>query len=146
MSFRIGTKLREEREKRRLSQTELADMLDVPQTTYQSWESDKSCPKAEHFFKLSNLLEIPINDLAPEGTIIKIVQNHDNKDNSVNGFEISLDPSKLYNDLAGKYIKLLEDENKDLKLQQYSNNEANTALKAQNEALLAEVERLRGGN
>ena len=146
MSFRIGTKLREEREKRRLSQTELADMLDVPQTTYQSWESDKSCPKVEHFIKLLNLFEIPINNLAPEGTVIKIVQNHDNKDNSVDVLEISLDPSKPNDDLAVKYMKLLEAKNKDLEEKMLSKDEANTALKAQNEALLAEVERLRGGN
>ena len=54
MSFRIGTKLNEEREKRRLSQTELADMLDVPQTTYQSWESD--LPKSGAFHQIIELI------------------------------------------------------------------------------------------
>ena len=127
-------------------------MLDVPQTTYQSWESDKSCPKVEYFIKLLNLFEIPINNLTPEGTVIKVVQNHDNKGNSVDGLEISLDPSKPNDDLAVKYMKLLEaknkgleDENNGLRLQQHSTNETITSLKSQNEALLAEVERLRGG-
>ena len=93
-----------------------------------------------------NLFEIPINNLTPEGTVIKVVQNHDNKGNSINGFEISLDPSKPHDDLAVKYMKLLEAKNKDLEKQIHSTNEANASLKSQNEALLAEIERLRGGN
>ena len=145
MSLKIGTKLKQLRETKRFSQTEIADLIGVAQSTYNNWESDVSDPKAEYLPKLAQLYGVPLTDLFPKDAVIKIVQNHDNKDNSINGFEISLDPSKLYNDLAGKYIKLLEEENKDLKLQQHSNNEANATLKSQNEALLAEVERLRGG-
>ena len=114
----FGTKLHKLREKSRVSQQEVADFIGVGQNTYSRWESDLSTFKIEYLPKLAEAFKVEPTGLIPQGTTIKIINNHDNKDTSVNGFEINMDARELYKDLLSsknEVIRLLREENDRLK-------------------------------
>lgn len=50
----------------KLSQQEVADDIDVHQTTYHHWESGKSTPQANHLMLLSELFKCDISDFYQE--------------------------------------------------------------------------------
>jgi transcriptional regulator with XRE-family HTH domain len=114
----FGTKLRKFRELNHLSQQQVAELIGVKQNTYGRWESDESSFKIEYLTKLAEVFKIDPIELIPQGTTVKIVNNTDNKDNSVNGFQISVDARELYKDLLDskdEIIRYLRDENMRLK-------------------------------
>ena len=49
----------------RLAQTEVADYVDVAQSTYNNWESAKHTPSVKHIPKLCKILKLDINDFYP---------------------------------------------------------------------------------
>jgi len=83
-----GTKLKKLREKKRISQEELAHLLGVSQVTVGKWEQGSSI-KHEYIKKLADVFEIPADYLLEEKEV-KIVNNTDNKENSINAFEITI--------------------------------------------------------
>lgn len=113
-----GGHLRQLRDKQRLSQQEVADFLDISQSTYSLWEGDKSTPQVEYLPKLAEILKVDIMELLPKDTSVKIVNNTDNKDYSVNGFEIKIDGSQLFKallDSKDEIIRLQKEEIQRLK-------------------------------
>ncbi|MEZ4903930.1 MAG: helix-turn-helix transcriptional regulator [Spirosomataceae bacterium] len=108
-----GTTLRNLREQQRLTQKEVADLLDIAQSTYSLWESDKSTPQVEYIPKLANALKVDIMKLIPQEAPIKIVNNTGNRDTSINGFEVKIEGKDLFKDLLEskeEIIKLLREE------------------------------------
>lgn len=83
-----GTKLKLLREKRKLSQEELAEKLGLAQGTISNWEKGNSI-KHNDLKKLSDFYDIPLEYLVEEKQI-NIVHNHGENDNSTNGFEITI--------------------------------------------------------
>jgi|UPI00068E31BF transcriptional regulator with XRE-family HTH domain len=65
----LGTTLLKHRRKNNYSQKQVADLLEVSQSTYCDWESDTSFPKTENIVKISQLYEIEISELLPTGNI-----------------------------------------------------------------------------
>ncbi|WP_034703181.1 helix-turn-helix domain-containing protein [Chryseobacterium luteum] len=59
----LGTKLRELRHEKKLSQTQVAIELDVSQTAYGKWESDLTKPGIDNLLKISEFYEMDIYDL-----------------------------------------------------------------------------------
>ncbi|MDR1553402.1 MAG: helix-turn-helix domain-containing protein [Prevotellaceae bacterium] len=59
----LGTKLLNLRRQHKLSQTEIADILDVSQNAYNKWEADKCKPSADNLVKLSQYYKIDIAEL-----------------------------------------------------------------------------------
>lgn len=59
----LGTKLREMRHEKNLSQTQVAVELDVSQTAYGKWESDQTKPGIDNLLKISEFYGIDIYDL-----------------------------------------------------------------------------------
>jgi transcriptional regulator with XRE-family HTH domain len=110
----FGTKLLKLREKNRLSQQEVADLIGVSQNTYSRWESDLSTFKIEFLPKLAEVFKVDPTELIPQGTTVNIVNSGSQKiDNSVVGFEINMDAKELYKDLLAsknEIIRLLKDE------------------------------------
>lgn len=103
--------------KQRLSQQEIADYLEISQSTISLWESDKSTPQVEYLPKLAEILKVNILELLPK-TPIKIEHNTDNKNNLVKGFDITIDGSQLFKDLLDskdEIIRLQRDEIQRLK-------------------------------
>ncbi len=62
----LGTKLRELRTGKNLSQTQVAMELDVSQTAYGKWESDQTKPGFDNLLKISEFYETDIYDLVRE--------------------------------------------------------------------------------
>ncbi|HCR77576.1 MAG TPA: hypothetical protein DIW37_14455 [Chryseobacterium sp.] len=59
----LGTKLRELRTERNLSQTQVAMELDISQTAYCKWESDQTKPGIDNLLKISEFYETDIYNL-----------------------------------------------------------------------------------
>lgn len=91
----------------------------MARTTVWNWENDETHFKIEHLPKLAEILEVDANDLLPDGSVVKIVNNNNNtnSDNSVNAFafEVHMDERTLSDKLLKSLenqIALLEEKNK----------------------------------
>ena len=104
----IGTRLRKFREQKRLSQKEVADLLNVSQSAYCQWESDTTSYKLELLPKLADIFDVDVTDLIPNNTTVKIVNNSNNTENSVKGFHIQMDAKKLHDDLFKSYEEIIK--------------------------------------
>lgn len=104
-----GTKLRNLRDERKLSQLQVSDFVGVSQPTLNNWEQDLSSPKVKHLPKLAEILEVDIADIAQEGVVVKIVNNgtQTNNDQTVIGFEINMKDPKLLEELLNTQRELL---------------------------------------
>ena len=104
-----GTKLRNLRDERKLSQLQVSDFVGVSQPTLNNWEQDLSSPKVKHLPKLAEILEVDIADVAQEGTVLKIMDNSQqtNHDQAVVGFEINMQDPKLLEELLNTQRELL---------------------------------------
>ncbi|GAB2559638.1 helix-turn-helix domain-containing protein [Spirosoma areae] len=61
----IGISIRQQRDKRKMSQRLLADLVGVAQSTISHWESELSSPNGEEIKKLAEVFEISVADLFP---------------------------------------------------------------------------------
>ena len=59
----IGTNLRKLRNKTKLSQQEVADMLGLDRSTYINWENETSDVKSQYIPKLAEIFKVNIDDL-----------------------------------------------------------------------------------
>ncbi len=112
--MQVGAKLKMLRERKKLSQQEIADFLDISQKTYSNIESDKSVPSLSHLAKLSELLDFNILDILKEQGITFNQTNCELKDNSgsyiVNNFsEKLIEQYETRLQEKEKIIKLLEE-------------------------------------
>ncbi len=115
----LSTKLRRLREEKRMSQLEIALILGVSQSTYNTWENDV-IPKAKYFPLLADLYGIDVTELFPKNAKVE-VQLEGSKDSF-----ISISAKDLYNDLVSslkdlntakdEIIKSLKEEISNLKL------------------------------
>ncbi|MBF6642457.1 helix-turn-helix transcriptional regulator [Flavobacterium sp. J49] len=96
-----GTKLKLLRERKRISQEELAHAVGVTQTTIGNWEHGKSI-KHEYISKLADALEVPTNYLLFEKETITKVPTPE-KENLSHGFEFIIKaPNHFFEDLNRK--------------------------------------------
>lgn len=97
-----GTKLKLLREKRKLSQEELAYKIGVAQTTIGNWEHGKSI-KMEHIPKLADVLDVSSAYFMKENETIINKPADDVIVNKETGFEITIKtPNTLFDDLNKK--------------------------------------------
>lgn len=82
MTLKIGHKLLSIREERRLSQTEMAELLGFPTSTYQRLEKNEKAIEYEKLPAISEALGVPIPELLPENVSIS---NHHKGDNNQGG-------------------------------------------------------------
>ena len=82
----IGDNLRKIRNRKNISQQEIADFLDVDRKTYVSWENGMADIKCSYIPMLAEFLHVEINDLFREKSADIVInqQNSDNKDTSIN--------------------------------------------------------------
>lgn len=59
----LGKKIKQLRDRKNLTQQEVADLLDVKATTVSNWENEVSNPKLEMLQKLSNILGVDVTEL-----------------------------------------------------------------------------------
>ena len=109
-NMKIGNKIRIKRNRKKLSQQEVADYLHVSQRTYSNFESDKSEPSLTQLSKLAEILEFNLLDMLQEQGLVFNQTNNEFKDNS-NGIVVNNnDSDKLFLQLE-KRIKSLEEVN-----------------------------------
>ncbi|NIJ55819.1 helix-turn-helix domain-containing protein [Dyadobacter arcticus] len=112
----FGTRLRQLREKNRLSQQEVADYLGIGQSTYSQWESDQTTFKVHYLLRLSELFAVDISQLVPRDINMKDAPN-------LVKWPVSNEPGskmdcRLLTELLeskNEVIKLLKEENERLK-------------------------------
>ncbi len=117
----LGTKLRELRTGKNLSQTQVAMELDVSQTAYGKWESDQSKPGFDNLLKISEFYETDIYDLLREEGYVQV--NNNNESTNDNGSGVIQNQTINYNasdKLVEQYeerIKELQERNRELREQ-----------------------------
>jgi transcriptional regulator with XRE-family HTH domain len=79
----LGTKLLNLRRQQRLSQTEIAEVLDVSQNAYNKWEADKCKPSADNVLKISQYYKIDIVELLDDKEKITLSNNEIKDKNNV---------------------------------------------------------------
>jgi transcriptional regulator with XRE-family HTH domain len=80
----LGPKLLQLRNQHRLSQTEIADVLDVSQNAYAKWEADKCKPSADNLLKISQYYKVDIIELLNDNEKINVSSNNIPSINTVN--------------------------------------------------------------
>jgi len=97
----ISDNLRKIRNKKNISQQEIADYLDIDRKTYVSWEAGMADIKSSYIPKLAEFLHVEINDLFREKSADIVInqQNSDNKENSINGIVLLLTDKESVNQL-----------------------------------------------
>jgi transcriptional regulator with XRE-family HTH domain len=111
LSTAIGSTLRKLRNKKKLSQTEVADFLKVSQATYCTWEAEKTNPSAEHLPLLAEIFEVSIPALYPKEMIEKIMKNVQQQPNTGDDLSETANDPKTKDGYMAKYFNLLEDKN-----------------------------------
>ncbi|MDR2064361.1 MAG: helix-turn-helix domain-containing protein [Prevotellaceae bacterium] len=79
----LGTKLLNLRRQHRLSQTEIADILDVSQNAYNKWEADRCKPSADNLLKLSQHYKIDLLELLDDNEKISLSNNEIKGENNI---------------------------------------------------------------
>jgi transcriptional regulator with XRE-family HTH domain len=80
MKLRVGGKLLIIREERRLSQSEMAEMLEMSPSAYARLERNETSAEIEKLCEMAEKLNVPIQDLLPETVSI-----NNNSTNTGNG-------------------------------------------------------------
>jgi transcriptional regulator with XRE-family HTH domain len=103
-----GLKISRLREKRKLSQKQLSDLIGVSQVTVGNWEQGKSI-KHEHLKQISNVFDIPVDFLLDDEKKVVIQKNKDNATNNINGYEVTVTtPSYIIDNLFSRLDKLID--------------------------------------
>ncbi|ANF49736.1 hypothetical protein A0O34_03905 [Chryseobacterium glaciei] len=118
----LGTKLRELRNEKKLSQTQIAVELDVSQTAYGKWESDQTKPGIDNLLKISEFYELDIYELLkPDDAYTQInKENSANENSSNNMIQNQTNNYNASEKLIEQYearIKDLQDQNQELREQ-----------------------------
>ena len=103
----IADNLRKIRNRKNVSQQEIADFLGIDRKTYMNWEAGIADIKSSYIPKLAEFLHVEINDLFREKSTHIIInqQNTDNKDTSINGLVLLLTDKEAVNEL----VKILKE-------------------------------------
>ncbi|WP_338877044.1 helix-turn-helix transcriptional regulator [Spirosoma sp. SC4-14] len=116
----LGTRLRKSRQKRRLSQAEVAELVGISQTTYYNWEADVSGMRIDYLPMLLRVLDIDIDELLPEITVANTARKQTDGEVRKNEEEAGQQQlHDLYKDLLSskdEVIKLLKQENEVLRI------------------------------
>ncbi|CAM3579695.1 helix-turn-helix transcriptional regulator [Flavobacterium gelidilacus] len=99
----IGKTLIKERLKRKLSQSEVANLLSVSQSSYSEWESDIAIPKTENLVKISEFFNVELKELL---SFIPNIYIGNNNINVITGSNVKVDSTEAIIKLAEGLEKL----------------------------------------
>lgn len=99
MSF--GTLLRKNRDRFKLTGSEIADLLGVSQGTYHNWESNKTSLPAKYLPQLAEIFKVNVIELIPVSSVPKSQDRSKlgNQDKPATDAEAQTKPLKLYQKL-----------------------------------------------
>ncbi|WP_445454560.1 helix-turn-helix domain-containing protein [Flavobacterium sp. 25HG05S-40] len=103
-NFIVKEKLKKLRVEKGFKQTEFAEKVYMDQSQYSRRESGKVTISDEEWDRFALALEVnKLEIFESESRTINIVNNNDNKDNSINAFEITIKaPNHFFDDLNRK--------------------------------------------
>jgi transcriptional regulator with XRE-family HTH domain len=116
LKLRIGTKLNQAREDRKLNQNEMAELLGVSPSTYSRIERNEASLEFEQIAQFAKTLQLPIHDFLPENTAIN--NSHSGQGHGggiVFGNIYNYADSKEINNEIQTELKLIKQENTFLK-------------------------------
>ncbi|MCT2409667.1 helix-turn-helix domain-containing protein [Chryseobacterium antibioticum] len=67
----LGTKLRKLRDDKKMSQSEIANILGVSQSAYNKWEADQAKPNTDNLVRIADFHETSIYELLDEKSVIQ---------------------------------------------------------------------------
>lgn len=80
----LGKKLINYRRKNNYTQQQIADFLEVSQSTYCDWESDSTYPKVDNLIKISKFYDVDLNELVSTEDKVNIINSPNSIANSPN--------------------------------------------------------------
>lgn len=103
-------KLKEVRECKKIQQTILAESIFIDQAQYSRKERGEVKISIEEWSRLAKALDVQLEEIyEDEPKSIKIVNNTDNEDNSINGFEITIKaPKTIFEEINTKLDKIIK--------------------------------------
>ena len=106
----IGDNLRIIRNKKAISQQEVADFLGVDRRTYVRWESGEADIKSPYIPKIAEFLHVEIADLFRNKPSEIVINQHysENKDSSINGAILLLTDKEAVEQLVDVMKKRFE--------------------------------------
>ncbi len=129
--MRIGNRLMTAREERKLSQAEMAELLNVSSSTYSRLERNESAVDLEQIVGFSKTLQIPVQEFLPDtfsinsssqqnqnshiGLVIGNVTHYSNRDEIIKNLETKVEAKDQENQFLKEKISLLETSLTDLR-------------------------------
>ena len=105
----LGSKIKNIRTSRNLTQTEVAELLNVNRSTISHWEANTKTPSTENLMALAKIVGVTLDyfqDAPPERTLFQLLAQLDGVFNSA---AISdSDKDKAYQDIMKIYLKSKE--------------------------------------
>lgn len=111
----LGTKLRKLRDDKKMSQSEIANLLGVSQSAYNKWEADHAKPNSDNLVKIADLHETDIYDLIGEKPIVQ--NNTDRAIGTIHHNNTVTINNNLSEELINNILKNQEDISKLIELQ-----------------------------
>ena len=110
MKLNVGNKLHYIREDRKLTQSEMADLLGLPTSTYQRVERGMTSVELDQLVQFARQLNIPIMELLPD-----ILSLHNNYNGSGQGGQLIFGNQYIYN-YGSDVDDKLKQENEELRI------------------------------
>jgi transcriptional regulator with XRE-family HTH domain len=158
-----SAKLRRLREKLRLSQAEVADQIEVSQSTFSDWESAKSQPHPKYWQKIAEALKASMDDFVEESSYLKFLKGRvlakepdeapEDKNEKLDAVtligdllkskEAEITSKELLLEMEKKYCMRLEEDNKKLAEECISTRLQNQELQFENRYLKNKLDELK---
>lgn len=105
----VGTNLKRLRNKTKISQQEVADMLGIDRNTYTSWESESTDIKSQYIPKLADIFKVKIQDLFDDERKFQI-NNFENRENATGqqGIIINITDSETAKIISSQLEELIK--------------------------------------
>ena len=147
----VGNNLRNLRKEKSITSAEMAEKLGLSSAKYSRIENDQAALDANLVPKITQEFNVPLDKIFQEDGKIVLnnpVQTNIKGDGIMVQTGIPENERKLYEQIVASLQETIASQKEMLNAKDaviHLKDEANASLKSQNEALLAEVERLRGG-
>ena len=106
-SMSVGQKIAQYRKLRNITQAELATQLNVHQTQIARWEKDRAKPRQDYIGQLSEVLEIPVQELtAAEAQDLSQVKDEELRDLMLRVNELSPRQAQALETMLQDMLKL----------------------------------------
>ena len=111
-NLKIGSKIRAMRIEHNLSSVQVAEMLNISESTYRKYETDRSSPSLDMLEKIARLYQKEVVDLLPE---ICVCQENNGNAVGINNGRVIYQMSEKLMAFYEQRIVELEEENRKLK-------------------------------